>query len=167
MYRTGHVGAALLAYAPLGALAVPLGSTDLALAGAGVAAALAMLPDADVRIPFVAHRGPTHTVWFAALVAVLAGALGGLAAAQRGVPSALALGGFVGVVAAVTVLSHLLADVVTPMGIRPFAPRSRRWYSLDVVPSKNPTANYALFVAGLAATAASLSAGAWLEALFA
>lgn len=167
MYREGHVGAALLAYAPLGALAVPLGSADLALAGAGVAVALAMVPDIDVRIPFVEHRGPTHTVWFAVLVGAVAGVLGGVVGSQQGALDALVLGAFAGVVATVTVLSHIVADAITPMGIRPFAPRSQWWYSLDLVPSKDPTANYVLLVVGVAATAASLSAGAWLEALFA
>ncbi|TKX85447.1 metal-dependent hydrolase, partial [Halorubrum sp. SS5] len=68
MYRKGHVGASLVVYAPLGFLVTALASIEVGAAGAVGVASLAMVPDLDMRVPFVKHRGITHTVWFALLV---------------------------------------------------------------------------------------------------
>lgn len=76
MHRNGHYGASLLAYSPLGFLAVAIGFPVAAVGGGVLAVALAMVPDWDQRIPGVAHRGVTHTVYFAAVVAVPTGLLG-------------------------------------------------------------------------------------------
>jgi len=77
MYRNGHYGAALLAYTPIGTAAILLGSPNAATAGGIATVFLATVPDLDMKIPGVAHRGPTHTVHFAATVGiVLADALG-------------------------------------------------------------------------------------------
>ena len=98
MYREGHVGAALLAYAPVGFVVAAAGFRFLSLIGGIGVAALAMLPDYDQKVPGVDHRGPTHTVWFAVVVGV------------------------------VTIGSHIAADALTPAGVRPFAPvRTRRY----------------------------------------
>jgi LmbE family N-acetylglucosaminyl deacetylase len=43
-----------------------------------------MLPDVDLRLPLVPHRGPTHTVWFALAVAAGGGAVGWTAGAPAG-----------------------------------------------------------------------------------
>lgn len=148
MYGPGHVGAALFCYAPVAAALTRSGEPALALLGTGTAVALSTLPDADEfdTLP-VDHRGPTHTVWFvvaATAVLAAAGALLGLAAGR---PAALAatLGG----AAFVSLTSHLLADVVTPMGIRPFAPLSRWHHSFDLTPAKNPRANTAMLGLGV------------------
>lgn len=61
MHREGHVGAALVAYAPIGGVLVAAGATGAAVVGGMVAFGLAMLPDWDQQIPFVDHRGVTHT----------------------------------------------------------------------------------------------------------
>jgi inner membrane protein len=75
MHRERHVGAAMLAYAPLGAVVLALGFDTYALLGAVVAVGLAMLPDYDQRVPSVRHRGPTHTVWFALTVGLFLNSL--------------------------------------------------------------------------------------------
>lgn len=36
-------------------------------------AGFCLLPDVDLRVPGIPHRGPTHTVWFALAVAVVCG----------------------------------------------------------------------------------------------
>lgn len=61
MYQYGHYGAALLGYAPLGFLLAVTGFEDLAILGAVGAAALAMVPDVNLRVPLVTHRGVTKT----------------------------------------------------------------------------------------------------------
>jgi inner membrane protein len=59
-------------------LAYAAGFPDVALAGGAVTVALAMPPDVDVKIPGIPHRGPTHTVWFAAAIGAAAALVGAL-----------------------------------------------------------------------------------------
>ena len=83
MYKTGHYGAALLVYAPVG---FALLSVDPALAvlGSVGSVALSRVPDYDLRVPFLEHRGVTHTLPFLAAVAALLGAVGYRAAGAVG-----------------------------------------------------------------------------------
>jgi len=146
MYRWGHVGAALFLYGPVGAALTRLGEPGLAALGAVVAVACATVPDADERLP-IDHRGPTHTVWFVvagAAVVALVGAIGGAAVGRPGAVAATA-----GVAAGLSLGSHVLADSITPMGIRPFYPLSAWHHSFDVTPAANPRANTAMLGAGV------------------
>jgi inner membrane protein len=149
MYRWGHVGAALFCYAPVGTVLTRTGAPELALLGATVAVALATVPDADEYLP-IDHRGPTHTVWFIAGAALLSAGVGWALGAAVGRPVAIAA--TVGTAAALSLTSHLLADSVTPMGIRPFRPVSAWHYTFDVTPAANPRANVALLGVGSAVT---------------
>lgn len=159
VYRTGHYGAALLAYAPVGFVVVAWGLQTLALVGGLLAVGLATLPDFDQRVPFVEHRGPTHTVWFVFLVAILLGAIGGLAGRSEGLAATLGLGTFGFVVGAVAIGSHVAADALTPAGVRPFAPVNSRKYTYSVTKAKNPVANYLLLAMGAAAAAGAFVLG--------
>jgi len=159
MHRPGHYGGSLLAYAPVGFFVVVAGAVELAIAGGAVAVAGAMIPDWDQRVPFVRHRGPTHTVWFALLVGTVLGVAGALVGSSMGVGSAIALGGFGFVVGAIIVIGHLLADVLTPMGIRPFEPLRDDTYTLDVAKAANPLANYALLGLGAVTSVIAFLAG--------
>ncbi|WP_306058483.1 metal-dependent hydrolase [Natronococcus wangiae] len=151
MYQVGHYGASLTAYAPLGALVAVAGYEPVAIVGGLVCVSLSTLPDCDHQVPFLEHRGPTHSVPFALLVGA---ALAAAAAMLVDAASPLVDVGFVAfafVVGALSVVSHLLADALTPMGIRPFWPVSRRRYTVNVTPAKDPIANYALFAIGVGA----------------
>jgi inner membrane protein len=155
MYKTGHYGAALLAYAPVGYLLLGWRPGLAVLGGAGVLA-LATLPDTDQRIPLIRHRGPTHSLLFLALVAGVLGAAGwslggGL---SLGTPPELAL--FGALVGTVGIGSHLLADMLTPAGINLFWPLPRDPYSLYVARADNTLANWALLALGVFVTAAVL-----------
>lgn len=157
VYATGHYGMALLVYAPVGF--VLLGTAPLlAFLGGAVVLSLATLPDVDLRIPFVPHRGPTHSLLFLALVAGVLGAAGFL----LGQGSWRPLGGpvrgaaFGVVLGAVGIGSHLLADVLTPMGVNVFWPVPADHVSLDVARADNTLANYGLLFLGAAATAGVL-----------
>jgi inner membrane protein len=156
VYRKGHYGVVLLAFAPLGVALVAGGLGALAFVVAAGALWLAMLPDIDHRLPGVSHRGPTHTVWFGLLVAAVLGGVGFVAGrAGLGAPytsETLALTG--AAVGVLSVGSHLLADVLTPSGLRPFWPLSDWWYSLDVVRAKSRVGNYGLLGAGVFVTVA-------------
>lgn len=162
MYRTGHYGVALVAYAPLGALLLAVATPEVALLSGAAVLALTPLPDYDQRIPLVKHRGGTHTVAFAVLVGVLTGLVGwalGAGPAPLGPLAGAALGAVVGVHA---ILAHLAADAITPAGIRPLWPVSDREFALGWVRAANPLANYGLLAAGAVLTAVVL----WLATRF-
>lgn len=159
MYRPGHTGAALLAVTPL-ATAVGLVSTArLSVLSLVFAAAVASLPDIDNSLP-VEHRGPTHTVWFVALLAAVAGVVGWLVSSG---PSAVGVGLVVGTAFGLSLTSHLVADSITPMGIRPFLPLSDREFCFDIVPAKNPRANRVLLSVGLVVATLSQILLTWLR----
>lgn len=152
MHQTGHYGTALLVYAPVGAL-VYLVSPELALLGGGGVLLLATLPDSDLRVPFLSHRGPTHTLLFLLVVAGALGAAGWVVAGQAGLTERSTLAAFAFLVGVLGIGSHLLADVLTPMGIAPFWPVSSRNYTLRVTRASNPVANWVLLALGVFATA--------------
>ncbi|MFC6757716.1 MULTISPECIES: metal-dependent hydrolase [Haloarcula] len=165
MYPPGHVGLTALLFAPLVYWFRVRGRRAAATECLGVALALAVLPDIDKVWPGLVHRGVTHTL----LAAVVAGALVVLLfrAPAAGSPG---LGGEHPVVCylvgAAGVVSHLVGDVITPMGIQPFFPGSRLVYSLDLVQASSPTANLLLIVAGCATLLCSyrIPVGAVVEA---
>lgn len=148
MHREGHVGVAIAAYAPLGFVAYAAGFPGVAIGGGVATVGLAMAPDVDMKIPGIAHRGPTHTVWFAAAVGVAGLLLGALMGSEYGVLGILALGLFGGLTAGLAVLSHLFADALTPMGVQPLKPRDDRELCYDIATASNPIANYGLLVVG-------------------
>jgi inner membrane protein len=158
MHQKGHYGAALVAYAPIVFILTALGYTTLGVLGGAVVVGGAMLPDVDQRIPGLKHRGPTHTVWFALAVGAV-GVGGLLLGASRGVLAALGTGLFGAVVGTLTVVAHILADVLTPTGVRPFAPVRGEKYTLDVVTAANPIANYALLVIGAVVSGVAVAGG--------
>jgi inner membrane protein len=157
MYSNGHTGASLLVYAPIGGVALANGFDRLAIVGGVIAVGLAMVPDYDQKVPGISHRGVTHTVYFAVLIGAIAAGIGYLGGQNlEGVGPVLA-GGFAGVVATGTILSHILADMLTPMGVDPFLTGNRR--SFDLVNASNTIANYVLLFLGVAAAGAAAALG--------
>jgi len=158
VHREGHLGAALALYSPVGFVTYVAGFPAAAVAGAVGAALLAMVPDYDMRIPFVSHRGITHTVWFALLVGGVLGAAGWYFGARGGMgtDAALAVGAFAFVVGFVTIASHIAADALTPMGVTPLAPLREGEYTLALATASNPIANYALLALGVVAAGGAL-----------
>lgn len=160
MNRDGHLGAALLAFVPIGLTMMEAGAGGLALVWAAVAASLTMVPDHDQRVPFVSHRGVTHTLLFAVGFGLAVGAVTGAFAEAGHIqvgPSFVVLDHRVGplqtvgfVVGTVTVLSHLAADALTPAGVPLLWPLSDHRFSLGLVAADDVLANYGLFLAGLA-----------------
>lgn len=150
VYRTGHYGVALLVYAPVGFALLAAGRPGPAVAGGVLAVVVTPVPDYDQRIPLVTHRGSTHTVAFALLVG---SALGGGALVAGFGREAAAFAAAVGVLG---IGAHLLADWLTPAGVRPFWPLSGREYSLSLTRAANPLANYALLALGVLVTATGL-----------
>lgn len=144
-------------FAPVGYWLVTGGYVALAALVGVTFVALAMLPDCDHRLPGVSHRGPTHSLLFAALVGAVFAYLGAQVepVLEVAVPAGLSMSGFGFLLGFGSVLAHLLADVITPMGVNFLWPHPHR-SSLNVVPSKNPTWNTGLFVIGVVSTGWSL-----------
>jgi inner membrane protein len=163
MFRKGHYGVSLIVFAPVCFALVRFGRPDLAFVVGAAMLWLTMLPDVDHRLPGVPHRGPTHSLAFAALVGG-GFALVGRAAASAGLGdvglAAVADGSAVGfgfLVGFLTVLAHLLADALTPAGVNFLWPLSGSEYTLSLWPSDNRLANYGLFAAGVFAVAGALA----------
>lgn len=167
MFRPGHYGVALLLYAPVGCALLVLGDPTAALAGGAGVLWLTMLPDWDSWLPFISHRGPTHTLPFVALVTGTTWAVtGGVAEAVTLTRSVgpVSLPTFAAGVAALSILAHLVADLLTPMGVAMLWPVSGRRYTVGVTTADNTLWNYALFALGVFATAAATYLGVLLFA---
>ena len=162
MYRKGHYGVSLLVFAPIAFALLAVGRADLAVVTGGVMVWLAMLPDLDHRIPGIPHRGPTHSIAFAALVggvfAAAGSALGGAAGVGSVAGVALPVVGFA--IGALAVLAHLLGDALTPAGVNFLWPVSARTYTVEFCRADNTIANYGLFAGGVFATGAAVYLGA-------
>ncbi|WP_222918909.1 metal-dependent hydrolase [Natrinema sp. SYSU A 869] len=156
MYRDGHAGFNALLYAPFVPLVSASYSLEAALWGAVLALAAATLPDFDQGIPWIDHRGPTHTVWFALLFGLIAGAGTVLVARSSFGSGGGFTFGFGFVIGTCGILAHLVGDVVTPMGISPFAPVSRAHMTLNWFKSKNEGLNRAFLLVGSAALLGAL-----------
>ncbi|USZ77165.1 metal-dependent hydrolase [Halorussus vallis] len=159
MFRPGHYGVTLTLYAPVGCWLVATGDPVAAYLGGAGALWLTMSPDWDSRVPFITHRGSTHTLLFAALLgaaAWVAATLAGVGTTPFG-PTDLRT--FAAGVASFAVLSHLVADLLTPMGVAVFWPLTSRRYTASLVRASNRTANYLLFALGVFATAVAAYLG--------
>lgn len=151
MLKPGHYGAALVVYAPVGFLLLAL-DPAVALAAGGGVLVLCRVPDYDRYVPGLVHRGPTHSLLFLVAFAI------GLSTAARVVGVRVGLDPGVvaplaGLVGAVAVGSHLLADGLTPAGVPLLWPLTDRRFGLHVTVSSNPLANYGLLVVGVGTTA--------------
>lgn len=156
MYKNGHRGAALVLMAPLTATfgIVGLGMSALAVA-------VCRLPDLDHDYSWLAHRGPTHTIWFASAFAGLAsvGSYAGLSMLPVTLPT-LPLALLLGATVFLGLLSHLFADALTvgrdTHAIQPFHPLFPHSFRLGLVQADSLFGNYLLLLSGLASQGLSL-----------
>ena len=165
MHKKGHYGAALTAYAPVGLGALTLGFDVAAVGGGLVAVGLAMLPDVDMNLPNVAHRGPTHTVHFALGVGIVAGIMGAVLGQAATSQWLLTVGSglYLAVVGSLTIGSHIAADALTPMGVTPFG--DDRHYSYDLWNADSVLGNYGLLALGIVLASGAIAIGSELNVL--
>lgn len=156
MYSPGHVGMALLLYSIVGYAMLNRQYDRHALAGGVIVVLVTMLPDWDGSVGWLAHRGLTHTVWFALIVGLVVGLVVVSAGRSRQFDTDLVVvhGWWAGSLSSFSIGVHLLADSINPMGISPFAPFWDVHISFNLVPASDPLANAALFAIGV--TTASL-----------
>ena len=155
MFKQGHLGVSMLVFGPVGYTLVARGAPVLAAVTGLVMVWFSMLPDIDHRLPILEHRGPTHSLAFAALIGGVGWALG------VGIETALGVGPVAGVrlstvgfgIGALTVVAHLIGDTLTPAGVPYLWPLTSRTVSLSLVGAGNPIANSGLFGLGLVVTA--------------
>lgn len=140
MYKEGHWGVSLLMYSPVVVLLMlidPLinfSTVILAVYGLGIVSFTASFPDVDMKLKNftpIKHRGITHTVWFALFMGSVAAAVTyGLyyyflmmGAEQISlIPPPIVAVTFSFFMATYGTISHLMGDVITPTGLRPFRP---------------------------------------------
>lgn len=141
----------MLVYAPVGAALAALGDLELAVIAGAAVLWLAMLPDVDLRIPLVSHRGPTHSLLFAGIVGVGFGWIGADLGAKTGVSASIGFGVAGFLVGFLAVGAHLVADTLTPSGVNYFWPLSGKRYSISLWRADSTLANYGLLALGTAA----------------
>ena len=168
MHREGHIGIGHLLYSPMAfVLALYEAWTLLALGLVGITF-FSYAPDFDLQMPLVDHRGITHTYLAAGVAGFLSTLVAGWLAAEgiatigglSSLVSTLVVAAFGFLVGALGVLSHLLGDVLTPMGINPWQPFGGETVSLELVYASNRWANGALSLAGGLALVAATVGGA-------
>ena len=179
MYRYGHTGIDLIVYAPVAYVFLITGQPALALlCGLGILV-IEPLPDRDFRVPFLTHRGISHSLVTALLIGLVMASVGWLVGRHVLPPvvqslqeltvinlansenilrdlldydaEAFSVIGFS--IGAFGIVAHLLGDMITVRGIRPFLPFCRRRVSLFPLHSDSIIANSTLFVLGILAIA--------------
>ena len=157
MYRDGHYGLTLSLYAPVGFVLVWIGATRFALLSYMGVVVLSSFPDIDLKTSYLKHRGVSHSIVAAAAVGVVYAAVAvGLnrpgiltVAPLSGLLEAVAVAGFGFVIGVFGIGSHILGDLLTPMGVSPLLPFSSKTYSLNVTTAASERANYILFNLGV------------------
>jgi inner membrane protein len=121
---------------------------------------MALVPDNDVWIPFIKHRGITHTLIFGIPQAIIVGGLIGSVATVT--YQSVAVGIVLGMVAAVVgFLSHLVGDALTvgsgKYGINPLWPLSEWEFRIGLTNSGSVIWNQGLLFLGIGALLAGFS----------
>jgi len=167
MLREGHIGLTLTIIAPAAAIMgsiLPLYTIVLLISGALTGS---NLPDLDATSKLVKHRGFTHTVWFAMITSVIGAAALFVIIQYIPIESVIEFNqadrilaaGIFGVSIGIGVLTHLLGDMITPRGIKPFHPLtprnvgnikiSEKKYVWDVRNASDPLLNKGFSVMGV------------------
>jgi inner membrane protein len=177
MYKTGHMGLNSLLYSPILFILMWQEYTAIGIAGLIITSQMASVPDIDFHYRYLKHRGFTHTFSFAMIVGIifvfltipilLATYILGIAEpTYLSIFSTLSFSGLLGFF---TVASHILGDIITPSGLRPFAKPplipncglfSDKRYTFGLVYAKNQMANGALLFFGVVSSTIAIYSSA-------
>lgn len=173
MLREGHLGIGLLMYAPFAFGFIFFGYYIIAGIGLLFTLVGVGIPDMDTKLSIVKHRGFTHTIWAAILASLISMAFILVAPPIFGLDQYLVITPMTtiigGLFAGYGVISHLVGDIITPHGIRPFHPLtpreiidyeiSNKKYVFEITNAKNSFYNTTFLVIGcLSITFASIGA---------
>ena len=138
----------MVLYAPVAAVLVAAGREEEMVVGLVAVLAFTLAPDVDAPLPGIAHRGITHSLLAAGCLGTVAGLVGWASAPLT--VDRIEYAAFGSLLGSLGVLSHLLGDVITPMGVRLFFPVNPQAYTLDLVRASNPETNLAMLAVGIA-----------------
>ena len=149
MILIGHLGITLFLCAPLAHVLVASGHRTEVPRWVGIALVVTLLPDFDFILPWFTHRGVTHSLLAAGCFGVVAAVAGSKWDTTPISPDNRVRQAKIGfAVGAGSTVGHLVGDLITPMGIRPFFPFDSV-YTLDLVYAKDMGANLAFVVVGV------------------
>lgn len=159
MYRRGHYGITLLLTTPvMYILGLETRTVVLGVLFTGIALTTCMLPDIDLKLPLIQHRGITHTVGFALVTAVLFGVIAiGILSQLHSLSGKLTVYGFGFAFFCVFtgIIGHLLGDALTigrdEYAITPLWPLSDRQLRFGLTRASSPVWNNGLFILGVLA----------------
>lgn len=162
MYKSGHMGLSLLLYSPVLYLLIYIEEILLASVGLLIVISYASVPDLDFKVPKVKHRGYSHSLLGALIIAIPVSLFTYISYTyikllatdlSFGVKySPEVMGVYAFIIGFYAVLTHYAGDVVTPSGIPILAPVSKKKYSLNLFYAKNKLANGLSLVLGILAT---------------
>lgn len=171
MHKEGHIGLGFLVYAPFAFAAAYYELYAACLLGVVGMQYWSHFPDIDLHVSFLTHRGITHTFATAIAAGVVTAGTGVALLATDVLPATLftaetvdisaveIVGGLGFLVGFLGVVSHILGDLFTPMGVKPARPLSDAEFSLNLFRAANKTANRAFSKVGLYAVAAAFVLG--------
>lgn len=162
MYTKGHIGVTLILFSPIMFYLMMNGFGVWGVAGLITAGTLSTILDQDQNIPFLTHRGISHSIASAFAVAIFTVIILALIfsfstmffvplGAIIGVPPMVVLG-FFGFISFFTIITHLIADLLTPSGVPLLKPFSDKKFGLGLIYASNPVANVAFWLIGWSAT---------------
>lgn len=162
MYPTGHTGINLIIYSPVASVLLYFNKTKLVFVGLLIMLVGSKLPDKDQSwkdkfyIPFInSHRGFTHTIWFALIISIPALLIGYLSN-EIGTSNRLANSLFLFSISYLSIISHLIGDVITVSGVNLFYPLKKQEYdkynynnpSLSITKAKSKIHNILYLIIG-------------------
>lgn len=156
MNREGHLGASILYFLPFALLLVFLDRIELVAIGYVVIFFTFMLPDYDMKLPFLSHRKISHSIFASVFIGIifLLLAVGvyysnPLFITEIYTRHPLELILFMGVMGFLTMIFHILGDIYTPTGVPLLAPFDYQSYTFDLFRFDNIIANYLFLLAGV------------------
>lgn len=163
MYKSGHFGLSLTLYAPFLYFFLQSNRYLVGLLGLFIVTACSSLPDLDLKIKFIKHRGYSHTIVGAVVIGAIISVatfisyvyiiniISSFGLEMKYTAAMFAVMGFL--FGFYGTLTHYAGDIVTPMGLKPLAPFSKKEYTLDLFYAKNKLANGGSLFLGFLITA--------------